>query len=268
MRGGRTYGPPANWDREAQGDCLSLSVLTMLDDGGPIQFTAWELGETELAALQAGGHLWLGDVLPMVHVRRIFVQDAAGDTVGELLGSVLGVREVSLEKHRADHSRALTIAAALRSAIIAAGIELETRVRGGGMVDDWTGADNAGIVERLAELVRLVPPASDTVRIPLLKLEDVARKPSWMPDAFLMSAKAVDPATRSELERRLGVELNQPGIAPDSPLSIDQQADAYAAEYVMTTEGSDYEPTQRERELIADALHGFIAGYWTAGGAK
>jgi hypothetical protein len=43
---------------------------------------------------------------------------------------------------------------------------------------------------------------------------------------------------------------------------IDAQASAYAAEYIMTTEGADYEPTEFERDLIEDALHGFIAGYW------
>jgi hypothetical protein len=46
--------------------------------------------------------------------------------------------------------------------------------------------------------------------------------------------------------------------------NIDQQADDYAAEYLMTTEGNDYVPTDWERELIVDALHGFIAGYWPA----
>ena len=41
--------------------------------------------------------------------------------------------------------------------------------------------------------------------------------------------------------------------------NLDDAADAYAAEYVMTTEGNDYIPTEWERELIVDALHGFLA---------
>lgn len=40
---------------------------------------------------------------------------------------------------------------------------------------------------------------------------------------------------------------------------LDAEAEAYAADYVMTTEGADYEPTDWERRLIVDALHGFLA---------
>ena len=45
------------------------------------------------------------------------------------------------------------------------------------------------------------------------------------------------------------------GETPD----LDALASAYAAEYVMSTEGADYEPTAFERALIEDALHGFLA---------
>ena len=45
---------------------------------------------------------------------------------------------------------------------------------------------------------------------------------------------------------------------------LDAAADEYLAEYVMTTEGNDYVPTEWERELIEDALHGFIAEHFAA----
>lgn len=32
----------------------------------------------------------------------------------------------------------------------------------------------------------------------------------------------------------------------------------YVADYVMSTEGADYEPTEHERDLIHDALQGWL----------
>ncbi|WP_147420669.1 hypothetical protein [Sphingomonas sp. PP-CC-1A-547] len=45
-------------------------------------------------------------------------------------------------------------------------------------------------------------------------------------------------------------------------VDVDQLASAFVADYVMSTEGNDYVPTEWEGELIADALHGFIADHW------
>ncbi|MDR6126687.1 hypothetical protein QE361_001930 [Sphingomonas sp. SORGH_AS802] len=47
--------------------------------------------------------------------------------------------------------------------------------------------------------------------------------------------------------------------AGEREADLDAAADAYAADYVMSTEGADYEPTEWERRLIVDALHGFLA---------
>ena len=66
------------------------------------------------------------------------------------------------------------------------------------------------------------------------------------------------------------VACNALAGAPPAPtdagevIDPDETVAGFVDEYVMTTEGSDYEPTEWERKLIIDALHGWISEYWFA----
>ncbi len=58
---------------------------------------------------------------------------------------------------------------------------------------------------------------------------------------------------------RKAAKISLAALASAPAGMMDTAASAYAAEYVMSTEGSDYEPTDWERQLIEDALHGFLS---------
>lgn len=62
----------------------------------------------------------------------------------------------------------------------------------------------------------------------------------------------------------IALAATPPVPATSEPVGVcpDKLADDYADKYVMTTDGLDYQPGDWERELIVDALHGFIADHW------
>jgi hypothetical protein len=57
----RTFGAPADWSPEKDGECSALEIADVLGAGG-LQFmeSRWEPDDEELAALQAGGAITLG----------------------------------------------------------------------------------------------------------------------------------------------------------------------------------------------------------------
>lgn len=210
IEGGRIVGPPPSWDVEAQGECLDLHVLQVAPPypGMASTYTAWQFDQDQLRALEEGGHFVLGVVLPYVPVLRLLVQDRDGKPVGELEASRNGVVPIAPPTVRADYERMREVAAALRAAVIAIGRNLEEIVAGPPQDQDWQGADNAAIVQRLAELVERVGYRFDVQRIPLLTLEDLVRGEAGKGKPF--PGEPVDPGVQAELERRLGVELNPP----------------------------------------------------------
>lgn len=51
----KIYGPPLNWDRERDGECLRLPVM----EAAGVCLSAWKPSEQELAQLAAGGAIVL-----------------------------------------------------------------------------------------------------------------------------------------------------------------------------------------------------------------
>lgn len=209
LRGGRPVGPPAGWNAEENGECLTLSVLFSAPNYPDMHTvtTAWTFDDAELHALHQGGAFFLSATLPFVPLQRLWTQDAAGQVVGELVMSEHGVQPVEPGSDALALRRAIETAAALRAAIIAVGRALARKVGGDTSDQFWLGADNAGIVQQLADLVARVSARSSIVGIPLLTLDDIAAGNVGKGRPF--PGEPVDPATQSELERKLGVHLNQ-----------------------------------------------------------
>lgn len=64
--------------------------------------------------------------------------------------------------------------------------------------------------------------------------------------------------TIERLKARVSVILGE-GQARRNWITAEQVLlESYIEEYVLSTEGADYEPTEFERELIRDALQGFV----------
>jgi len=273
ITGGREIGPPKGWDPATQGECLTISVLQSIDATGPACTTAWQFDEAELNALAAGGHFFTTDVLPFVHLRRWFVQDAEGALVGSLYGSEVGVVPVQLDRQIAEYGRAVEIAAALRAAVIALGRKLEERVSGPTLEQDWQAMDNAAAAERLADLIELVDPLQAVRRLPLLTLDDLVRGDTGKGMPF--PGEPVDPTVQADLERMLGVELNppappaveveQPGPAPEVELTSLPQMVAAAVEelgrqYAASgSEGIGYLDTDDQSAVTIDGKLDLIA---------
>lgn len=64
--------------------------------------------------------------------------------------------------------------------------------------------------------------------------------------------------TIERLEAGLGVILGEGQARRDWITAEQDLLETYIDEYVLSTEGADYEPTEFERELIRDALQGFV----------
>lgn len=57
----RRFGPPPDWVAERHGECATLCIADILDDGQqPFMESLWRPEPAELAALNAGGSVLLG----------------------------------------------------------------------------------------------------------------------------------------------------------------------------------------------------------------
>ena len=111
----------------------------------------------------------------------------------------------------------------------------------------------AGVV---ADGWRLVPVEPTQTMLEAAGLVDIEIYPTNIPPGLT--------ATNSKEARAIWDEMLRVSPASEAHPSAgvedaDEAASAYAAEYAMSTEGADYVPTDWERELIEDALHGFLA---------
>ncbi len=83
--------------------------------------------------------------------------------------------------------------------------------------------------------------------------KDDRTSPEEYPDMCLITREEL----RGYMEAREAPAPRQ-GDAFDPNASVS----GYVADYVMTTEGSDYVPTEHERALIEDAMHGWLSEHW------
>lgn len=158
IEGGRDVGPPPGWDPALSGECLTIHVLTTLEGGSPYQATAWQLDERELAALQAGGHLFFAVNGRAVPVQRLWVQEADGTLAGDLQGR----REPDLP---------VMNAAGRRKALVAIADQLAGKL--GTNTGNLAAVTTDGVIRQLAAMVDEVQPP--VLRLPLLTLDDVVR---------------------------------------------------------------------------------------------
>lgn len=72
----RRFGPPVDWDPEVHGQCATLEIADIIDEGRPSMESLWQPSPDELAALLVGRPLRLriqGTTHPVVSIAVLAV---------------------------------------------------------------------------------------------------------------------------------------------------------------------------------------------------